>query len=74
MVRDERPIATEAALDVLGVQRPASVLRGQPAGRRSGTELADFERIKRVSAWHERAKALELDVLRHGAKVMSVVP
>ena len=71
LVRDERPIATEAALDDLTVQRPALVLHGQPAGRSSGTELGDPERIKLVPAWHDRVKALERDVLRHGAKVMS---
>ena len=65
------PVATEAALDVDRVQRPASVLRREPAGREGKRRPGHPEHVERVPAWHERVKALEGDVLRHGAKVMS---
>ena len=69
MVKGIGPVATEAALDMDRVQRPASVLRREPAGR-EGKRIPGHPEHN-VPAWHERVKALECDVLRHGAKVMS---
>ena len=71
LVKGKRPIATEAALDTARVQRPASVRHGPPAGRDWGTERTEPERAKGVTAWHERVRSLERDVLSHGAAVMS---